>query len=498
MRDNFIQINPQDNVAVALCDNEKGTEVIIGGDAFILKDDILFGHKIALKDFSWDEEVIKYGESIGHITKPAQKGEWIHSHNLSTNLEGLLDYRYIPLEERSEKPKACRNSFHGYRRADGSVGIRNEIWIIPTVSCVNTTVNKIAKAAGEKLQGICDGVYAFPHNAGCSQLGHDFDTTQKILSSIVHHPNAGGVLLVSLGCENNDLQHFLPVLGDYDHLRIRTMVTQDVEGDEVLEGVRLVEEIARVAADDKRSEVSASELKIGFKCGGSDAFSGVTANPLCGRIADRVVELGGSGILTEVPEMFGAESLLMNRADSDETFQKVVDLINSFKQYYIDYNQPIYENPSPGNKRGGITTLEEKSLGCIQKGGKARVTDTLQYGQFCKKPGINLMIGPGNDSVSITNLLASGAQILLFTTGRGNPLATAIPTIKVASNDRLYSRKQNWIDFNAGMILEGKTLGEAADELWELVLDICSGKKQTKNEISNYREIMIFKNGVLL
>lgn len=498
MKEAFIQINPRDNVAVALCDNQKGAAVEIGGRVYRLLEDIPFGHKIALRDFTCGEEVVKYGEPIGHITKPVKAGEWVHSHNLATNLEGLLEYSYNPSGAGQVKEGACRATFEGYRRQDGSVGTRNEIWVIPTVSCVNTTVRKIAAEAGERLKGVCDGVFAFPHNAGCSQLGDDFETTQRILCSIIRHPNAGGVLIVSLGCENNDLQHFLPVLGDYDKSRIKTMVTQDVDGDEVVEGVRLVEEIAKAVAADRRSEVPVSELKIAYKCGGSDAFSGITANPLCGRIADRVVELGGSGILTEVPEMFGAESLLMNRADSDETFRKVVNLINSFKQYYMDYDQPIYENPSPGNKRGGITTLEEKSLGCIQKGGNAIITDTLCYGERCTKPGLNLMIGPGNDSVSITNLLASGAQVLLFTTGRGNPLATAIPTIKVASNDRLSKRKSSWIDFNAGMILDGKTFTEATDELWELLLDVCSGKHRTKNEIHDYREIMIFKNGVLL
>ncbi len=498
MRDGFIQIDARDTVAVALMDHQKGAEVTVSGNSYILRDDIPFGHKMALKDFDRDEPVLKYGEPIGHATQPISKGEWVHGHNLATNLNGLLEYRYEPSEKISAGTEQRQATFSGYRRADGRVGTRNEIWIIPTVSCVNTTVNKIAQAAQQKFGGLCDGVFALPHNAGCSQLGDDHKTTQRILASIIRHPNAGGVLLVSLGCENNDLQNFLPVLGDYDQSRIKTMVTQDIDGDEVETGLRLVEEIAAVVSGDTRTEVPVTELKIAFKCGGSDAFSGITANPLCGRIADRVVELGGSGILTEVPEMFGAEYLLMNRADSEETFHKMVELINGFKQYYMGYDQPIYENPSPGNKRGGITTLEEKSLGCIQKGGRAAVTDTLGYGQPCVKPGLNLMTGPGNDSVSITNLLASGAQILLFTTGRGNPLATAIPTIKIASNDRLTQRKNNWIDFNAGMVLSGGSFSEAADALWEQVIDVASGRKRTQNEIHNYREIMIFKNGVLL
>ena len=303
--------------------------------------------------------------------------------------------------------------------------------------------------------------------------------------------------MVSLGCENNDLEHFLPVLGEIDESRVKMMVTQDVEGDELEYGMELIRELAQELSQDQREDVPVSKLKIAFKCGGSDAFSGVTANPLCGRIADCITALDGSAVLTEVPEMFGAETILMNRSDSDKTFHQVVELINGFKQYYLDYGQPVYENPSPGNKRGGITTLEEKSLGCIQKGGKAMVTGTLQYGERCIKPGLNLMTGPGNDSVSITDLLSCGAQSLFFTTGRGNPLGAAIPTIKIASNNVLYERKERWIDYNAGAILDGKTFDDAAHELWDLMIQTASGQ-HTKNEIYGYREIMIFKNGVLL
>lgn len=497
MKQVFIKISPSDNVAVALETVSQGTQVEIEGETYCLKADIPFGHKLALKEIKKGENIVKYGASIGHAIDTIQKGDWVHSHNAATNLEGLLEYTYKPGEKRKGIQEK-RNTFWGYRRSDGRVGTRNEIWIIPTVSCVNTTVRKIAEAAGCLAEGNCEGIFAFPHNAGCSQLGDDFDTTQRILSSIVKHPNAGGVLLVSLGCENNDLEHFIPALGNYDKNRIRTMVAQDVNGNEVEEGVKIVRELVQILKNDQREEVPVSELTIGYKCGGSDAFSGITANPLCGRITDRITAMEGTAVLTEVPEMFGAESTLMNRADSAETFQKIVSLINNFKQYYMDYEQPIYENPSPGNKRGGITTLEEKSLGCVQKGGQAVVTDTLDYGQTAVKKGLNLMTGPGNDNVSITNLLASGAQLILFTTGRGNPLATAVPTIKISSNDELYQRKESWIDFNAGIILDGKSFEEAATELWEKVLDVASGQQKTKNEVNGYREIMIFKNGVLL
>lgn len=500
MKSNFIQIHSKDNVAVALEDVKKGSDVIINGlfQRMEVLENIPFGHKIALEDIEKGGMVIKYSAPIGHAVTSIKKGMWVHTHNVRTNLEGKLEYTYNPVPEKKADVRERSKFFEGYKRADGSVGTRNEIWIIPTVSCVNTTVNKLAKLASELYADVCDGIFAYPHNAGCSQLGEDFDITQKILASIVHHPNAGGVLLVSLGCENNDFEHFIPVLGDYDEKRIKFLVTQDVKGDEIEEGIRLISEIVEEIKNDKRKILPVSSLKIAFKCGGSDAFSGITANPLCGHIAETITAFGGSAILTEVPEMFGAETFLMNRSDSKVTFEKVVEMINSFKQYYIDHNQPIYENPSPGNKKGGITTLEEKSLGCIQKGGQATVTDTLYYGECCKKPGLNLMIGPGNDSISITNLLSSGAQILLFTTGRGNPLGTAIPTIKISTNTNLYNRKREWIDFDAGVVLKNNSFEQVADELWNYIIEVASGRKKTKNEINGYREIMIFKQGVIL
>ena len=493
----FRVIHPDDSVAVALTPVSKGTEVLINGIRYTAKDDIPFGHKMALRDFSAGEPVIKYGAPIGHTTQEAVCGSWLHSHNMATNLNGVIDYVYRPVIPRQPCARILPDHFQGYRRADGSVGTRNEVWVIPTVSCVNSMVRAIAAEASRRYGGQCDGIVAYPHNAGCSQLGDDFQTTQRLLASIVRHPNAGGVLLVSLGCENNNLKEFLPALGSYDSRRIRCMIAQEVEGDEVEYGVNLIGKILEQVCLDRREEIPACELKIGFKCGGSDAFSGITANPLCGSIAEKVTDLGGIAVLTEVPEMFGAETQLMNRADSPKTFAKVVEMINRFKRYYLDYNMPIYENPAPGNKDGGITTLEEKSLGCIQKGGRATVTDTLGYGERAHVPGLNLLTGPGNDSVSITNLLASGVQVLLFTTGRGNPLGTAVPTIKLASNGIMASRKSAWIDFNAGVLMEGTPFDRASEALWQLVIDVVSGKK-TQSEIQDYREIMIFKNGVML
>lgn len=494
----YMRIHSADNTLIALEPLVKGTVITVEGRTFHLLDDIPVAHKFALNEIPVESDIVKYGSAIGMATDHIRQGTWVHTHNTRTKLEGLDSYSYSGQSIKKIASERRTDTFLGYRRTDGRVGTRNELWIIPTVSCVNHTAESLARKANERFGDRCDGIFALPHNTGCSQLGEDETMSQRLLAGIARHPNAGGVLLMSLGCENNDLPHFLPVLGPIDETRIKTMVTQEVEGDEMEAGMVLVEQILAEMAKDVREEVPVSELVIGLKCGGSDAFSGLTANPLSGRIADRIVEHGGSAILTEVPEMFGAEHFLMERADSKATFEKIVSLINSFKRYYLDSGLPIYENPSPGNKAGGITTLEEKSLGNIQKSGRLPITDTLTYGEQVTRSGINLLEGPGNDNVSITNLLASGAQLLLFTTGRGNPLSSMMPTIKISSNSALAHTKPNWIDFDAGTILKGTSFEEACDKLWDLVIAIASGTQRTKSELHDYRAIMIFKKGVLL
>lgn len=485
-------INANDNVAVAASAVNKG-EVF---HAVTALDKIPFGHKMALHDIKKGENIIKYGYPIGHASRDIQTGEWVHSHCLETNLSDIIAYDCYN-GENPPQFKSCERTFNGYVRADGRVGIRNEIWIIPTVGCVNNTALKIAKLANERYAELCDGVYAFTHPYGCSQLGDDLQMTQKALAGLAQHPNASGVLLLSLGCENNNLNEFLPKLGDYDKEAIRTLITQKEE-DEIETALQIIGELAERADRQKRRAVPLSELTIGFKCGGSDGFSGITANPLCGRITDRHTVSGGKAVLTEVPEMFGAETILMKRAKDRETFNKTVSMINDFKNYYIRHGQVVYENPSPGNKDGGITTLEEKSLGCIQKGGTATVCDVLQYGEQCRSAGLNLLTGPGNDIVSCTNLTISGASIILFTTGRGTPLGAPVPTLKIATNSELAKRKSNWIDFDAGRILDGISLEESADELTDKIIRIANGEEQTKNEQNGYREIAIFKDGVTL
>lgn len=497
MENKLIMISDKDSVAVALCEIKAGETLTVNGIEVVVLNDIPFGHKVALYDIKENENIIKYGHPIGHARCDIKKGEHIHVHNLKTNLDGVLNYEYKATEGIFEPFKGqTEYTFDGYVREDGKVGIRNEVWIVPTVGCVNTTANILAKQAKEAFGDQVDDICAFTHNMGCSQLTEDHERTQHILKGIINNPNAGAVLVLSLGCENNNLDVFKPILGEYNSDRIKFLVTQDVE-DEYEAGMKVMKELVEYASTFKRETVSADKLVMGFKCGGSDAFSGITANALCGRINDRVVSCGGSTILTEVPEMFGAETLLMDRAVDKETFDDTVNLINNFKNYFTKYNQTIYENPSPGNKKGGISSLEEKSLGCTQKGGHAPVVGVLNYGERVEKCGLNLLIGPGNDQVSCTNLVASGVQMVLFTTGRGNPFGSPVPTVKISSNSNLYARKKNWIDFNAGQILEGKSFETVTDEFFRYLLDVASGKR-TKNEEMGYKEISIFRDGVIL
>nr|MBQ8890117.1 altronate dehydratase [Clostridia bacterium] len=441
------------------------------------------GHKHALRDIAAGENIIKYGNPIGHAICDIKAGEHVHTHNMKTNLSGNLEYVYEPRfhdipEERTER------TFLGYVRENGEVGIRNDVWIVNTVGCVNKVSERIAEATG---------ALAFPHPFGCSQLGDDQKITQTILKGMVRHPNAAGVLVLGLGCENNNIELFKEFLGEYNPKRVRFLNTQDVE-DDVAEGIRIVRELQEYAKGFERQAVPVSKLKLGLKCGGSDGYSGITANPLVGRLSDKLIAMGGSCVLTEVPEMFGAEHLLMQRCESREVFDKTVSLINNFKDYYTRHGQVIYENPSPGNKKGGITTLEEKSLGCVQKGGLSKVVDVLDYGDTLTKCGLSLLNGPGNDIVAITNLMAAGVHIILFTTGRGTPVGSAVPTVKIATNHSLAQRKSGWIDFDASPTLDGNPL---TDELFEYVIEVAEGR-QTRNEENGYREISIFKDGVTL
>ncbi len=493
----FIKINPVDSVVVCLRSFTKGEKVNVDGKDIEVLQDTPAGHKVLIKDAPKGTDIIKYGYPIGHAKEDLKAGQWVNENNLKTNLEGTLTYEYHPVNEKLNIKKDNR-TFKGYVRKNGEVGVRNEIWVVPTVGCVNGISDRLASMLEKEtnLEGI-DAVHSWHHNYGCSQLSEDHENTRKVLRDIVLHPNAGAVLVVGLGCENNQPDKFEELLGDYDKERIKFMVVQKVEGDEVEEGMKILHSLYAIAKEDKRTDCPVSELRIGLKCGGSDGFSGITGNPLVGEFSDYVVAQGGTSILTEVPEMFGAETILMNRCETPELFNETVKLVNDFKEYFLSHGEPVGENPSPGNKAGGISTLEDKALGCTQKCGRAPVSGVLGYGDRLKVKGLNLLSAPGNDLVASTALAAAGCQIVLFTTGRGTPFGTFIPTMKISTNSNLYKNKPNWIDFNAGELVEGTDMPSLVDKFIDKVLAVASGEK-ANNEKNGYREISIFKNGVTL
>jgi len=484
-------------MAVAIVELNVGDQLHVDDKSVVVKELIPVGHKVALQSLSTNDLIIKYGYSIGHAIEPIDEGAWVNEKNLKTNLNDILEYHYSP--KHVAVPEADRHlSFNGYVRKNGEVGIRNEIWIISTVGCVNGTIRRLADEFRREVgDGNVDAIVDFPHNYGCSQLGDDHENTRKILRDMALHPNAGGVLMVGLGCENNQLTAFREFLGDFDPERIMFMETQKIEGDEMEVGMELLRKLYQKMKRDVRQPVPLSSLRVGLKCGGSDGFSGITANPLLGEFSDFLVSQGGTTVLTEVPEMFGAETLLMNRCCNEDTFDKTVHLINDFKAYFIQNNQPIYENPSPGNKAGGISTLEEKSLGCTQKSGRSVVKDVLKYGDRLKEQGLNLLSAPGNDLVATTALGAAGCHLVLFTTGRGTPFGSFIPTVKISTNTRLANNKPLWIDFNAGKLLEGTSMQDIREQFIAYILHVVNGEK-VNAEKKSYREIAIFKTGVTL
>lgn len=492
-----IRINPADTVIVCLRSMHQGEIIEVDHQQITLLEDVPMGHKVLIRDTQKGEEIIKYGYPIGHACQDLKAGQWVNEHNLATNLTGKLTYEYHPVEAKANALPDHR-TFNGYVRKNGEVGIRNEIWIVPTVGCVNGVAERLARQLEEEtqLEGI-DAVFAWHHNYGCSQLGDDHENTRKILRDIVLHPNAGAVLIVSLGCENNQPDAFMQSLGEYDQERIKLLVTQQVDGDEIEAGMKILRELYQVAKKDQRQSCPIHDLRVGLKCGGSDGFSGITANPLVGAFSDYLVGQGGTSILTEVPEMFGAETILMNRCETPALFEQTVKLINDFKDYYLSHGEPVGENPSPGNKAGGISTLEEKALGCTQKCGSMPVKGVLDYGCRLTTKGLNLLSAPGNDLVASTALAAAGCQMVLFTTGRGTPFGTFIPTMKISTNNELFNNKPKWIDFNAGELLEGKSMEVVLHAFIDKIIAIANGER-THNEENGYREISIFKNGVTL
>ena len=495
MQATYLKINPADSVVVCLEPKKKGDIIVIDGRAITVNQDTPAGHKVLIKDVAQNEDIIKYGYPIGHAMQSMKAGDWVNENNLKTNLSGTLEYTYNPVNEPLNISNQNR-TFKGYIRKNGDVGIRNEIWVVPTVGCVNGIAERLVNKLKAEVNDGVDNIYAWHHNYGCSQLSEDHENTRKVLRDICLHPNAGAVLVLSLGCENNQPEEFMAMLGDYEKDRIKLLVTQRVD-DEMEAGMQILHQLYDIASKDVRTDVPVSKLRVGLKCGGSDGFSGITANPLVGEFSDWLVAQGGTSVLTEVPEMFGAETILMNRCTSKELFEQTVSMVNNFKNYFLSHGEPVGENPSPGNKAGGISTLEDKALGCTQKCGKAPVSGVMEYGDRLQNPGLNLLSAPGNDLVASTALASCGCHLVLFTTGRGTPFGTFVPTMKIATNPDLARRKANWIDFSAGQLIEGRTMQELVPEFIDKVMAVASGEP-AKNEINDYREISIFKNGVTL
>lgn len=494
----YLKINANDNVAVVLADVLTAGDVVeLDGQRVVVQQEVARGHKVALVDMGAGQQVVKYGYPIGHLTQAVNAGEWIHTHNLKSDLCDNLKYTYTPKSYDVEFQRDDNLRVMGYLRASGEMGIRNELWIVPTVGCVNGQ----AQAIAERLKRECDcshldDVRVYTHNYGCSQLGDDHANTQRALAALIKHPNAGGVLVLGLGCENNQIASLKEVMGEWDEDRVRFLVAQEVE-DEVDMGVQLCRELVEKMRMDRREPLPLSYLRIGLKCGGSDGLSGITANPLVGRFSDWLIAQGGTTILTEVPEMFGAETILMNRAASEGVFEDTVRLINSFKEYFREYGQPIYENPSPGNKQGGITTLEEKSLGCVQKGGVQMVVGVLDYCEKVERQGLNLLRAPGNDLVATSALALSGCQLVLFTTGRGTPFGAFVPTMKISTNTPLAKFKSSWIDFDAGALVDQTAADEVLNGLIDKVIATSNGERVRHEEVGA-KELAIFKSGVTL
>lgn len=492
----YIKIHPDDNVCVALCQLYTNDVITVDGIPVTLVNDIPTGHKFSIKTITKGNNIIKYGYPIGHTTENILAGSHVHTHNVKTNLNENLRYEYQPVNEKINIPFSDRK-INAFKRSTGEFGIRNELWIVPTVGCVNGQAQAIINRVKNDLNvDHLDDIRVFTHNYGCSQLGDDHINTKNALAALAIHPNAGGVLIMGLGCENNQISELKVAMQNWDENRIRFLVAQEVE-DEIETGFQLMKELVEFTRGDVRDEVPISALKVGLKCGGSDGFSGITANPLVGRFSDWLIAQGGTTMLTEVPEMFGAETILMNRAKNKQVFDESVLLINNFKDYFRKFNQPIYENPSPGNKNGGISTLEDKSLGCTQKGGNSEIVAVLDYAQPATQKGLNLLNSPGNDLIASSALAFSGCQIVLFTTGRGTPFGSFVPTMKISTNTKLYEFKNNWIDFDAGILLDGVSMDKLLSSFIDNVVEVCNGKK-LKHEISGFKEIAILKTGVTL
>lgn len=485
----LLRLHPKDNVALALRPLPSGARVSVEGISLFTRDPIPYGHKVALVSIPKGGRIIKYGYPIGRAVRSISPGEHVHVHNTESGRAHGDTARPVIREESSLIPRFPQDTFLGFRRQDGRVGVRNHVLVMASVHCVNGGVERIGREV--------PGVVALPHIYGCSQLGEDLAQTRRVLEGYVSHPNVGATLIVGLGCEALPTRELVDGLRDRGY-RVELLLLQEIGGSRaaVRKGKELAAELLGEVGKLRPEPVPLSELVVGVECGGSDAWSGVTANPAVGAIADALVAHGGTVILSEVTEFIGAEHILAARAISPEVGKAILRAVARREGVAVEMGVDLRgAQPSPGNMEGGLTTIEEKSLGAIVKGGTTPVREFLGYGERPSARGLVVMDTSGNDLESVTGMVAGGAQVVLFTTGRGTPVGNPIvPVIKISSNTPLYERMRDDLDFDAGSILRGEPPTSVAARLAALLLEVAGGRP-TQAEVWGHREFAIEPRG---
>jgi altronate hydrolase len=497
-----IHLHPTDNVAVARVPIPAGTSLRIDGLPVTTMDAIPAGHKVALWDIQPGEVVERYGQVIGRAKQAIQAGRHIHTHNLAFE-ELQLEYEFPVGDTPVPTARPDAPTFLGYQREDGRVGTRNYIAVVAASNCAAHTAEQIARSyEGETMPPNVDGVVAFPHGEGCAHAaeGPDIDQLRRTLGGVLIHPNVSGAVILGLGCETNQIDHYLGVGGPRS-TRLAGLTLQSSGGTRgAIEAAR--RQIARFleqASAEERTPAPASKIVLGLNCGGSDSFSGITANPALGFCSDLLAELGGTPVLAETTEIFGAEHLLVKRARNREVAEKLLDCIRKYKVYLNRFAGSFDDNPSPGNKEGGLTNILEKSLGAVAKGGTSPLIDVYDYAERVTAPGFTFMNTPGYDPVSLTGLAAGGCNLIAFTTGRGSAIGfPTIPVIKVATNSNTYRRMTDNMDVNAGAIADGEaTVQQIGQAIFDLMLEVATGR-HTCAERLGHKEFVPWRIGPVM
>jgi altronate hydrolase len=485
-----ILLHPGDNVVIARVAVGAGQSVEAGPFTLTARDFIPPGHKLAIKGIASGEPVYRYGNLIGFATRPIEPGQHVHEHNLG--YKEVQTEGEAPMLAPERRILHSTRSFLGFQRHDGRVGTRNYIAVVAASNCAAYTSELIAESfADEALPASVDGIVAFPHGEGCGMsIGPDSEQLQRTLKGVLDHPNVSAALILGLGCEVNQISHYLGKAGDNAPATLQGLTMQETGGTRgaVESARRHLRQFVERAAEEKRSETPASKIVLGLNCGGSDSFSGITANPALGHCSDLIVEQGGTVVLAETTEIFGAEHLLTRRARSPEIAAKLLRTIENYKAYLRQFGGSFNDNPSPGNKEGGLTNILEKSLGAVAKAGTSTLEDVLNFAERIEASGFLFMDTPGYDPVSITGLAAGGVNLIAFTTGRGSAIGFPnIPVVKIASNSNTFRRMRDNMDVNAGRIADGQaSIPEVGAEIFELLLRVASGERTCAERIGHH------------